>query len=330
MDAELQTVSQVSRHFGVSTRMLRYYEQAGLLHSQRLPGYAYRVYSAEAQKRLRQILLLRKLRIPVKEIKSLLLDQTALTAIEVFEKNVVELTDELQALATVRHILMQLIQELQKAAHQPLHHLLSSNDALLSAVDALSLTGINLKGDQTMNELQKADKTLSRLTDVRIITLPPATVASAHFVGEEPETHTAKIIDAFVREHQLWALKPDFRHYGFNHPNPSDETGLHGYERWVTIPEDMALPAGLEKKRFPGGLYAAHMIVFPNFNEWEDLLQWVMQSKEWEFAGDFADQEHMCGMLDEHLNYVVHARQPVTEPEGTQFDLLMPVRAREK
>ncbi|NLV37000.1 MAG: MerR family DNA-binding transcriptional regulator, partial [Clostridiaceae bacterium] len=41
---ELQTISQVSRDYGISTRMLRYYEQAGLILSLRKDDYAYRVY----------------------------------------------------------------------------------------------------------------------------------------------------------------------------------------------------------------------------------------------------------------------------------------------
>ena len=66
---ELYTVRQVSQNHGVSARMLRYYEQMGLLESNRKDGYAYRVYDVENITRLQQIILLRKLQIPVKHIK---------------------------------------------------------------------------------------------------------------------------------------------------------------------------------------------------------------------------------------------------------------------
>lgn len=66
---------------------------------------------------------------------------------------------------------------------------------------------------------------------------------------------------------------------------------------WVTIPDDMEVPANLVKKRFEGGLYAAHMIPMGNFNEWEWLLNWVNENEKYEFAGDMKDQEHMCGLL---------------------------------
>lgn len=328
MSKELQTITQVSKAYGVSTRMLRYYEKMGLLESRRLPDYAYRVYDGAATDRLRQILILRKLRIPVKEIRRVLQTPSAVTAIAVFEKNIGELDGEIEALSTVRSILTRFVLQLQTAAHLPLHHLLTSNDAILFAVDALTLSSINFKEDQTMCDLDRADQSLLRLTDVRIVTLPPATVAAAHVLGDEPETRVRAIMDAFVKENRLWEIKPDFRHYGFNHPNPTDETGHHGYEIWVTIPPDMDVPPPLAKKQFSGGLYAAHMIQFPNFNEWDAFFSWITQSDKYIFGGDMADQAHMCGLLDEHLNYVAHAQLDDTEPEDTQMDLLMPIREK--
>lgn len=136
------------------------------------------------------------------------------------------------------------------------------------------------------------------------------------------------MIDEFVRGTGLCGIKPDLRHYGFNHPNPTDETGFHGYEVWVTVPEDFKVPAPLTKKHFAGGLYAAHMIAMGNFNEWEWLFEWVDRSEKYAFAGDMLDQEHMCGLLDEHLNYLSHVNLGNTEPEDMQLDLLMPIRER--
>lgn len=89
-----------------------------------------------------------------------------------------------------------------------------------------------------MEKLKKAEAGLSRIGDVRIIYLPPSAVAAAHYVGDEPEIHVNEMLDRFVRETGLHRRKPDLRHYGFNHPNPTDATGFHGYESWVTIPEE--------------------------------------------------------------------------------------------
>lgn len=322
------TISEVTKNFSVSTRMLRYYEQTGLIKSRRREDYAYRVYDEEALNRLRQILILRRLRIPLKQIKAILQKPEAVTAIEIFRRNISEIDEEINALSVIKGILSRFVAELQQTADMKIHALLTPDDSLLSAIESLSLISINFKEDKTMDELKKAEQGLSRLKDVRIVYLPPATVAAAHHIGDEPELHAYTLIDRFVRDTGLCKIKPDLRHYGFNHPNPKDATGYHGYEVWVTIPDDMEVPSPLVKKRFAGGLYAAHMIPMGSFNEWEWLLEWVNGNEKYAFAGDMADQEHMCGLLEEHLNYVGHAHMENTEPEDMQLDLLMPVREK--
>lgn len=325
---ELMTVSQVSRSLGISTRMLRYYEQAGLVESLRQEGYAYRIYDEKAVLRLKQILLLRRLRIPVRQIKAILLKEDAVAAIEIFRENIRNLNEEMTALSVVKEILNHFVEELSRTAELPLEKILLKDDVLADSIESLGLISINFKEDQTMEKLKKAEAGLSRIGDVRIIYLPPSAVAAAHYVGDEPEIHVNEMLDRFVRETGLHRRKPDLRHYGFNHPNPTDATGFHGYESWVTIPEDMEVLAPLVKKLFVGGIYAAHMISFGSFNEWDLLLNWVNSNEKYEFAGDMADQEHMCGLLEEHLNYISHVELANTEPEEFQLDLLVPVRER--
>lgn len=325
---ELMTVSQVSKSLGISTRMLRYYEQAGLVESLRQEGYAYRIYDEKAVLRLKQILLLRRLRIPVRQIKAILQKEDAVAAIEIFRENIRNLDEEMTALSVVKEILNHFVEELSRTAELPLEKILLKDDVLSDSIESLGLISINFKEDQTMEKLKKAEAGLSRIGDVRIIYLPPSAVAAAHYVGDEPEIHVNEMLDRFVRETGLHRRKPDLRHYGFNHPNPTDATGFHGYESWVTIPEDMEVPAPLVKKLFAGGIYAAHMISFGSFNEWDLLLNWVNTNEKYEFAGDMADQEHMCGLLEEHLNYISHVELANTEPEEFQLDLLVPVRER--
>lgn len=327
---EAMTISQVSQGFGISTRMLRYYEQTGLLSSYKREDYAYRMYDEEAISRLQQILILRKLRIPVKQIKTILNERAAVAAIEVFQLNISALDEEITSLQTIRDILSRLVDTLQKTADLKLQHLLTGDGAVVSAIESLSSVSINFKEDKSMDQLQKAEESLRNLKDVRIVYLPPAAVAAAHYIGEDPEAHVNRIIEDFVRNTGLVKIKPDVRHYGFNHPNP-DETGFHGYEMWVTIPADMDVPPPLEKKHFPGGMYAAHMIPFGSFNEWDWLGAWVMNSEKYVFAGDFKDSEHMMGCLEEHLNFIGHHTGiDNIQPEELQLDLLVPVKLRTK
>lgn len=58
------TITQVAARYDVTPRMLRHYEKLGLLTPCRREDYAYRTYDEEALRRLQQIILLRKLRLP--------------------------------------------------------------------------------------------------------------------------------------------------------------------------------------------------------------------------------------------------------------------------
>lgn len=91
------TISQVSKMCGVTPRMLRYYEKIGLLKSQHVEDYAYRVYDSEAVFRLKQIILLRKLRIPLKQISVILTDETQENALRILRENLMELNAEISS-----------------------------------------------------------------------------------------------------------------------------------------------------------------------------------------------------------------------------------------
>lgn len=114
-----------------------------------------------------------------------------------------------------------------------------SDDILLADIEVLGLVENTIKREQTLGNLQKADENLSRINDVRISWLPPAVVAAARHIGVKPEMHANFLLVRFVRESRLHIKKPDLRRFGFNHPNPAEETGFHDYEAWVTVPEDL-------------------------------------------------------------------------------------------
>lgn len=328
---ELMTVSQVSREYGVSTRMLRYYEKIGLISSARKEGYAYRLYSGEDVSRLRQILVLRKLRISLKEIKLILEDPSAAAAIAVFEENLAQLDEEACALSTVRGILSEFLAALKARAWLPAGETLLEDGKLLELANSLSLSSTQIQEERrkSMQELNQAEQVTNKMTDVRIVHLPAATVAAAHFIGDEPEDKAGEMIADFARDNKLWEKYPGLRLYGFNHPNPVDESGYHGYEFWVTIPDDMEVPEPLMKKRFEGGTYAAHMIQMGNFHEWAWLDEWVRTNGKYDYCGN-GNPDVMYGSLEEHLNYHDHIREtPEGEPETTQLDLLIPVRKRQ-
>lgn len=326
---ELQTISQISKMFNISTRTIRYYEQIGLIQPVKKEEFAYRTYDGSTIVRLQQIIVLRKLRIPLRQISEILESEDTAVAINAFQENLTEIEDEISALSTIKSVIQILLERLHLQSDALR---LLDDECLLEIVDSLTASKIKFKEDKTLDDLYKASEKLNRLTDkdVRVVYLPPMTMASYQYVGDEPEMHCDEVIDRFVRETKLIQVKPDIRHFGFNAPNPVDETNYHGYEMWVTIPDNMEVPEPIIKKRFEGGLYAAHMIPLGAFEEWEWLSEWVHNNSKYEGNSGTKGDECMWGLLEEHLNYINHVNLPNTEPEGLQLDLLHPIKERTK
>ena len=280
--------------------------------------------------KLHQIILLRKLRIPVKQIFDILNSRDAVIAIDVFKHTIGELNDEISALSTIRSILNRLIEELHEKTNIQLKLNAINDEAILSMIDSLSLSKNYIKEEKSMEDLVRANKKLTELKDVRIVYLPPMTVASSHYVGENPEDNAGKVLDEFVRKNNLTKIKPDLRHIGFNNPagNPNP-----GYEMWVSIPDDMEVAPPLVKKQFHGGLYAAHAIAFPNFDDWMLLLEWVNDSDKYD--GDMGDirctphTPEMDWAFEEHLNYINNVHDPDFNVNTMQLDLLLPIKLSE-
>lgn len=331
------TISEVSKAFGVSTRMLRYYEQEGLISSKRREDYAYRIYDENAVKRLRQILVLRKLRIPLKQISIILNTADSSETVGILIEKIRELEDEISSLKVIRDILSEVVERsdpislLDNRLMSAVQGISSSDNLIKENIDMSELQELKAQNDKA-EQLEQANATISAIhSDIRIIQLPPFTVASNHCIGKEPEEVVDKPVDKFIRESGLYKIKPDARYFGFNHPNPGVlEEGTHGYEVWVTVPDDMDIPAPLVKKHFEGGLYAAMTIHFPEFYRWEELTRWVENNEIYEPNYSPLGEEIMGGCLEEHINWVYssHMGWPENGIDG-QLDLLFPIKRKQ-
>ena len=280
---KLQTISQVSKHFSISTRTLRYYEQIGLIEPAKKEDFAYRVYDREAIIRLRQIIILRKLRIPLKQIAEVLQSTNVRIAIETFERNLNEIEDEITALSTIRSVIKAFIEHLNLECTT---FALPDDEGLLEIVDSLTVSKINFKEEKSMEQLNQANEKLSKLEDkdVRIIYLPPMTVAAAYASGDGCEGKALSMINQFVKDSGLLTIKPDARSFGFDCSKEAIGIGepSHIYEVWVSIPDNMDIPIPLVKRTFSGGLYAAHVLRSWDFEDWRLLGEWVNASNKYD------------------------------------------------
>lgn len=181
-------------------------------------------------------------------------------------------------------------------------------------------------------ELQTISQ-ISKAFNVRIIYLPPATVAAAYAKGEEPgpEIVTADMVDKFIKDLNLEKIYPASRHYGFNNPDEPVHGEEHGYERYITIPDGMEVPFPLVKRHFKGGVYAGVTIQMGDWDVWMKLHEWVCNSERFEFRWETIDG--VCGWIEEHLNYWNWYTNGLTMKENdrnNQIELLIPIKPKEK
>jgi len=123
--------------------------------------------------------------------------------------------------------------------------------------------------------VNKLDAKFPKLTNVRPVYLPPATIAVTHSTEGVAEWTAYEKINEFVAATDLLKFKPDARTFGFN--------TMNGYEAWVTIPDNMEVTAeGFRQSTFSGGLFLCHSRAFNDLNsdEGELLYDWIDDSEE--------------------------------------------------
>ncbi len=332
---EFITIKQVTSEYGVSRRMLSYYEEIGLIKSNRIDDYAYRVYDKDAIKRLQQIIILRKLQIPVKQIKDILCNQNAVEVIEVFKENISKLDEQITALSTLKSILTDFVDELQNKADIYLELELLNDKSMLSAVSPLSFSDNKVSKNISIEELNKAHESLNKLEDkdVRIVYIPPMTIASIFVTGGNPENQAFEMIKQFLNERDILKVKPDVRCFGFDSFQSISKKRQYsrGYEMWISVPNDIVISKPFIKLNFEGGLYAAHVLRSWDFADRRLLQKWVDTSQkydsDWNSTRGASTGMAYGRVFEETLNFYNYVKND--KMEDLQLDILIPIKEKQ-
>jgi len=310
-------IGEAAKMYKISNRTLRYWEEVGVLKSTRTEN-SYRYYDDENVARINQIVLLRKLKMPIADIERIFIADDCSVAIDTLADYLANLkhnTAVYHSLATIVETLLANIKKSRNMEEMFLH--LETQNEVIDSKHELS-PQIQLS-ERTMAVEQL--KTTEQLKNVRIMELPPMTVASYCVVSETPEVDCAKVFDKFVLENNL-QNRSGYRSFGFNNPDPSEDSPVYGYELWVTIPEDFDVPTPFVKKQFGGGLYASISAQLNEIGErWESLYEWSTQNSRYE--GDFSLQ----WFEEQVMDYETFMSKQVPDSEK-QLDLLLPIKLK--
>jgi DNA-binding transcriptional MerR regulator len=279
----------------------------------------YRYYDNENVARINQIILLRKLKMPIADIEQIFIADSYDVAIDTLTGYLASLKHHTAVYNSLAVIVENLLKQIKKS--QSMQDLFLHLETQCEAIAAKHESTPQTKLSERMVVVEHV-KSTGQLKNVRIVELPPMTVATYCVESETPELDCAKVFDKFVQENNLHK-RSGYRYFGFNNPEPCEGSPIYGYELWVTIPESFDLPAPFVKKHFDGGMYASISAQMNEIGErWELLYTWSTGSERYEWASSHPWLEEQV------MDFETFMSEQVPDSEK-QLDLLLPIKIKD-
>lgn len=174
----LMKITDITNQFGITSRTLRYYEQVGLLQSNRLLHEKYRYYDEENISRLQQIIVLRKMQIPIKDIITIYESRDMTVLVQSFITRINAIDDEIETLSELKALVNDFLEAM-------LDHGISHISALPLIYEKIESQPIadDSKKPLTMERLSQVSDKLAKPLDISIVELPSMRVLSSRLQG---------------------------------------------------------------------------------------------------------------------------------------------------
>lgn len=177
----LVKIKDVSNKYDVTARTLRYYEDMGLISSERNGDYAYRMYDETAIKRLEQILILRKLNISIKDIQRIFNAPDSNVVLEVLDKKTKNIDDEIALLHELKEIVLDFISEIKRmdfAKNSDIKLLYDKAKEIETQFVSVDYIGKPSKINRLIEITDKLDK---KVPDVMIVRIPKTLAITSQY-----------------------------------------------------------------------------------------------------------------------------------------------------
>lgn len=263
----------------------------------------WRLYNELAEYRIRIVLLLRELDIPIKNVRTILDSEDQNVTVRIMENQNEKLNLESMGIAKLRDKIYRCLTAIKSMQY--------SSPWIMDMEKTLSFQILDEKTLQSeCEEIIMTNNTIYSGA-LRIVTLPAMRVAVCNVISESPEDEAlSKVLEWAENENIMGTA----RIFGFNTTSYTKESTKYGWAACVTIPEEVRLPEYLEEKRLPGGLYASVNSTNEVYDSWQILMRLLKENNEYD-----VDQSRPC--LEEHI------RSGELKGKGNDFylNLLEPV-----
>ncbi len=290
--SEFLKIHEVATTLNISTRSLRYWENAGLFTSVRDSSSGWRLYDEKALQSIRITEFLRRIDIPISDIKEILDTGTPEKTCQILQKQLNKLDSMKADLQIHKEIIAILIDTLRTMSP---HDSIAAND--LSALEN-TLLPASLKMPKSNTKKRKEGLPMKNSlvrSEVTIITLPPMRTAAYSCVGEEPEDDAYAPVMEWIKANNLQGTMHLF---GFNtEPYPSPDNPAYGFGYCASIPEGIEISEPLYEWRLPGGIYAVISQYTGDPSHGWQKFPALFADPEWEWE---PDHERPC--LEAHIS----------------------------
>ncbi len=167
-------ITEAVKQFGVTPKTLRYYERVGLLEAKRADNNNYRYYDETEVERIKQIMILRKMQISIKDIIRIYENEDMSMVVEVFVNRINALDEEIGALTELKRITNDFLQTMLKNGVTKISALPILYDQMEKQLDTLERV-------KSMNytELSALSDKLAKPLESSIFSLPSMRVLSS-------------------------------------------------------------------------------------------------------------------------------------------------------
>ena len=247
-------IKDISTRYDITARTLRYYEDMGLITSFRTDDYAYRLYDEAAVIRLEQILILRKLNIGIKDIQRIFNTTGAGIVLDILNKKVQNIDDEVALLHELKDIVLDFIREIERIDFtndtnvKQLYDKAKEIETHITNVDYIG------KPSNVSRLIDVTDKLDKKIPDVMIVRIPAfRALETGYWTFADDELWS---LMGWADNHSHFLKTVIFDCYDFLARGTGENDGKFKFIDAVTDELTQADAPEFQLTQFPGGLYA--------------------------------------------------------------------------
>lgn len=300
---QLIKISDAAEQLGVSSRTMRYYEEIGLITSIRPQYETYRFYDDKNMERVRQICILRKMQISIKDIKRIFEAQDIQVVVETFFKSISEIDLKITSLEELRMITNEFVSAMLESGISHIDALPVLYERIQSTMNQAQEEALSEKEAKTYEKLKNAANAVKEQGDPDVVQLPAMRMWSS--VSRKTGVSDPDLFYEWLSMMGLYqAVHP--QQEIFEYQSQTGETVILA-RKTMDLSEEP-----FEEERFEGGLFAVGSVYLEDdIQDYTDWLIDLLQDTPYYQLDYGKEGAFRCPILAEEIHSIDRQREKV-------------------